>query len=218
MSRPILYSFRRCPYAMRARLALEAGGIDVELREIFFRDKALEFLATSPKGTVPVLVSDNGLFLEESLDIIRWSMETSKAGKLLEPDVGSTDKAIALIERMDADFKPHLDKYKYASRYEDVDGIVSRSQGSKFINELEDMLSGQPHLYGQKRSVADIGVAPFVRQFAHVDQDWFYAQDWKNVITWLDAFKASPEFLRIMKKYPKWIAGDDVIIFPPKID
>lgn len=218
MPRPILYSFRRCPYAMRARLALEAGEIDVELREIIFRDKAPEFLATSPKGTVPVLVSSNHLLLGESLDIIRWAMETSKAGELLQPDAGGIDKAIALIERMDADFKPHLDKYKYASRYEDVDGIGSRSEGSKFIEELEGMLAGQPYLYGHKRSVADIGVAPFVRQFAHVDQDWFYGQDWKNVITWLDAFKASPEFLRIMKKYPKWFAGDDVIIFPPKID
>ncbi len=203
---------------MRARLALEAGGIDVELREIIFRDKAPEFLATSPKGTVPVLAGANDLLLEESLDIIRWSMEISKAGELLKPDAGSTDKAIALIERMDADFKPHLDKYKYASRYEDVDGIVSRSAGAKFIEELDEMLAGQPYLYGQKRSVADIGVAPFVRQFAHVDQDWFYGQDWTNVIRWLDAFKASPEFLRIMKKYPKWVAGDDAIIFPPEID
>jgi len=217
MGKPILYSFRRCPYAMRARLALEASGVEVELREIIFRDKAPEFLATSPKGTVPVLVVDNDLLLEESLDIIRWSMDTSKAGELLDPDAGSKDKAIALIERMDADFKPHLDTYKYASRYEDVDGIASRNQGSKFIYELENMLAGQPYLYGQKRSVADIGVAPFVRQFAHVDQDWFYAQDWKNVITWLDVFKASPEFLRIMKKYPKWVAGDDATIFPPEV-
>jgi glutathione S-transferase len=202
---------------MRARLALEAGGIEVELREIFFRDKAPELLATSPKGTVPVLTDDNGLLLEESLDIIRWAMEISDAGSILEPDAGSTAKALALIERMDADFKPHLDHYKYASRYEDIDGNAARSTASGFLNELDDMLAGQPFLYGHKRSVGDIGVAPFVRQFAHVDQDWFYAQDWKNLIDWLDAFKASPEFLRIMHKYPKWVAGDDVTLFPPMV-
>ena len=199
---------------MRARLALEAGGIEVELREIIFRDKAPEFLATSPKGTVPVLVVDGVLILDESLDIIRWSMETSKAGKLLKPDTGTTDDAIALIERMDSDFKSNLDKYKYPDRYENVDAIKSRSNASKFINELEDLLVGQPYLYGQNNSVADIGVAPFIRQFAHVDTDWFYEQNWSNVIEWLDRFKASPAFLRIMKKYPKWVAGDDAIIFP----
>jgi glutathione S-transferase len=200
---------------MRARLALEAGGIEVELREIFFRDKAPEFLATSPKGTVPVLVGNDGFLLEESLDIISWAMDTSRAGEVLEPDAASTVKAVALIERMDADFKPHLDHYKYASRYEDIDGNEARSKASDFLNELDGMLAGQPYLFGYKRSVADIGVAPFVRQFAHVDQDWFYAQSWENLIDWLDVFKASPEFQRIMHKYPKWVAGDDVILFPP---
>ena len=214
MTRPILYSFRRCPYAMRARLGLEAGGIEVELREIIFRDKAPEFLATSPKGTVPVLVTDD-LLLEESLDIIRWAMKTSKACEVLAPSAGSVGKAIALIERMDIDFKPHLDHFKYPNRYEDTDAVDARNQASGFVIELDEMLSGQPFLYGQKRSVADIGIAPFIRQFAHVDRDWFFAQPWKNVITWLQDFMESDAFKLIMKKYPKWVSGDDTTVFPP---
>jgi glutathione S-transferase len=202
---------------MRARLALVAGGIEVGIREVVFRDKAPELLTASPKATVPVLVLDDGTVLEESLDIMRWAMETSKAGEILAPDAGNTPDAIALIERMDADFKPHLDHFKYPNRYEDVDALEARDEASKFLNELDRMLAGQPYLYGQKRSVADIGVAPFVRQFAHVDRDWFYAQPWENLIVWLTEFTESPAFKHIMAKYPKWVAGDEVTVFPPEI-
>ncbi len=215
MARPILYSFRRCPYAMRARLALEAGGIEVELREIFLRDKAPELLAASEKATVPVMVLEDETVLEESLDVMRWALDTSEAGENLAPDQGNMRDALALIERMDADFKPHLDAYKYLYRSDQVAAFEARDNAIEFLNELDSMLAGQSYLYGQKRSAADIGVAPFVRQFAHVDRDWFYAQGWENVKPWLLAFLESDAFKRIMKKYPKWIAGDDVTVFPP---
>ena len=217
MTHPILYSFRRCPYAMRARLALEAGAIEVELREIILRDKAPELLAVSEKATVPVMVLDDGVILEESLDVMRWALDTSDAGENLMPDQGNMRDALALIKRMDADFKPHLDAYKYLYRSDQVAAFAAREKALAFLRELDGMLAGQSYLYGQKRSVADIGVAPFVRQFAHVDRDWFYAQDWENLKPWLLAFLASEPFKRIMKKYPKWVAGDDVTLFPPEV-
>lgn len=215
MSYPILYSFRRCPYAMRARLALEAGDIKVELREIVLRDKAPEFLEASPKGTVPVMVLPDGMVLEESLDIIRWAMNTSKTGRSLAPDQANVKDALALIKRMDMDFKPHLDRFKYPSRYEGVDPLEARQKASEFLYELEDMLSLQSYLMGCKRSVADIAIAPFIRQFAHVDKDWFYAEPWPHLIVWLREFLNSYAFQKIMVKYPKWAMGDPVTFFPP---
>lgn len=202
---------------MRARLALEAGSVEVELREVILRDKAPELLAASEKATVPVMVLEGGLVLEESLDVMRWALDTSDAGENLMPDQGSMGDALALIERMDADFKPHLDAYKYLYRSDQVAAFAAREKALVLLHELDEMLAGQDYLMGQKRSVVDIGVAPFVRQFAHVDRDWFYTQDWENLKPWLLAFLESEPFKRIMKKYPKWIAGDDVTIFPPKI-
>jgi glutathione S-transferase len=202
---------------MRARLALEAGAIEVELREIVLRDKAPELLATSEKATVPVMVLEDGTVLEESLDVMRWALDTSDAGKVLTPDTGSMRGALALIERMDTNFKPHLDAYKYLYRSDQVAAFEAREKALPFLQELDGMLAGQSYLYGKKRSVADIGVAPFVRQFAHVDRDWFYAQDWGNLSAWLKVFLESDAFLRIMKKYPKWVAGDDIMMFPPEV-
>jgi len=216
MTQPTLYSFRRCPYAMRARLGLEAGNIAVELREIVLRDKAPEFLMISPKGTVPVMVLPDGCVIDESLDVIRWALENSPAGDVLRPEQGDTAQALAMIARMDADFKPHLDHYKYASRDADIDGEAARTKACVFLVELNDRLADQPFLFGAKRSVGDIGIAPFVRQFAHVDRDWFYAQPWTHLSGWLTAFLESAAFKRVMTKYPKWTVGDDVTVFPPE--
>ena len=189
----------------------------MELREIVLRDKAPEFLATSEKATVPVMVLDDGTVLEESLDIMGWALDTPDAGKKLTPDQGSMRGALALIERMDVDFKPHLDAYKYLYRSDQVAAFAAREKALAFLRELDGMLAGQDYLMGQKRSVADIGAAPFVRQFAHVDRDWFYAQGWENLKPWLLAFLESDGFKRIMKKYPKWVWGDDVTVFPPEV-
>ena len=202
---------------MRVRLALESGEIDVVLREIVLRDKAPEFLVASEKATVPVLQFDDGAVLEESLDIMRWALDTSDAGEMLAPDQGSMHDALALIARMDDDFKPHLDAYKYLYRSDQVAAFKAREKALPFLYELNEMLVGHSYLMGQKRSVADIGVAPFVRQFAHVDRDWFYAQNWENLKPWLLAFLESEPFKRIMKKYPKWVTGDGVTLFPPKV-
>lgn len=207
MTRPILYSFRRCPYAMRARLALNSAEIETELREILLREKAPEFLRASPKGTVPVLVSD-GQVIEESRDVMLWALrQKDPEGWLEMPDEGC-----ALIDEADGPFKDALDRYKYTTRYES-DASAERERGANFIRKLDGMLS-QKFLFGDRATLADRAIQPFIRQFANTDGDWFDTQPWTRVHRWLSDFLDSPEFAAIMRKYPVWKAGDPVTIFP----
>ena len=207
MTRPILYSFRRCPYAMRARLALQSAGVGSELREILLRDKAPEFLAASPKGTVPVLVTQGGV-IEESLDIMRWALsQNDPEGWLDMPPEGN-----ALIEEADGPFKTALDRYKYATRY-DSDPMEERERGATFLHDLDRRLT-TPFLFGDTPGLADRAIQPFVRQFANTDRAWFDAQDWPNLYRWFTRFLNDPDFLSVMQKYPVWTAGDPVTLFP----
>ena len=209
MIRPILYSFRRCPYAMRARLAIASAGIEVELREIQLRDKAPELLAASAKATVPVLVMKDGI-LEESLDIMLWALAQN------DPEGWLTQRqaALELINQCDGPFKTALDHTKYASRHPDLDISAERAQAAAFLHQLNDTLADQPFLFGTKPSLADMAILTFVRQFANIDRPWFDAQAWPALILWLDAFLASNHFTSIMQKYPKWQAGDALTLFP----
>ena len=201
MTRPILYSFRRCPYAMRARLALASAGIPCELREILLRDKAPELLQASPKGTVPVLVTEKEM-IDESLDIMLWALgRNDPEGWLDMPDTG-----LELITRSDTEFKPDLDAYKYK------DDEAARTRAAAFLQELDARLS--PNLFGSRPKFADMAILTFVRQFAFVDKPWFDAQDWPNLLRWLQTFIASPGFTTIMRKYPFWQTGDMIILFP----
>lgn len=209
MTLPILYSFRRCPYAMRARLAIASAGITFELREIVLRDKAPEFLTASPKGTVPVVVT-GGTVLEESLDVMHWALgENDPEGWLNVPQ-----EAHSLIAEADGPFKSALDRTKYATRYKDADPSVEREKASAFLRKLDMMLVEQLYLFGESPSIADMAIAPFVRQFANIDKDWFDAQPWPDLIGWLERFLSSERFAAIMKKNPKWQAGDHVVLFP----
>ncbi len=206
--RPILYSFRRCPYAMRARLALVSAGIDTELREILLRDKAPEFLEASPKGTVPVIVAQDQT-IEESLDIMDWALvQNDPEGWLDFPPEGR-----ALIEECDGPFKTALDRYKYHSRH-GADPEAERAEASKFLRKLDAQLDGQAYLYGPNPTLPDMAILTFIRQFANTDRAWFDAQDWAQLKRWLTAFTDSPRFATIMGKYPKWQAGDPVTVFP----
>ncbi|MEM7242245.1 MAG: glutathione S-transferase [Pseudomonadota bacterium] len=202
MTLPILYSFRRCPYAMRARLAIADAGKQVELREIVLRDKAPEFLEASPKGTVPVLVLPDGRVIEESLEVMDWALDVLLADQR------------AMIEQSDRDFKPWLDRYKYPTRYEGGDGMEARTKASVFLRMLDDRLADQKFLFGNTRTPADFGIAPFVRQFAHVDLGWFKAQDWVHLIGWYEDFVDWDGFQSVMLKYPKWAVGIEPIFFP----
>ncbi|MBB3764936.1 glutathione S-transferase [Sphingomicrobium lutaoense] len=199
MSLPILYSFRRCPFAIRARLALHASGTEVEHREILLRDKPEEMLAASPKGTVPVLVLAQGKVIDESIEVMRWALGRNDPESWLEGDDP------ALIERIDGPFKHHLDRYKYASRH-DSDEIAHRTAALEILAELEARLEKQPYLCGPRWTMADAAVMPFVRQFAMHDRAWFDAQPLPRLRAWLDAALASPRFAEVMVKHPLWQA------------
>ncbi|WP_420861958.1 glutathione S-transferase [Algirhabdus cladophorae] len=207
MTRPILYSFRRCPYAMRARLAIAAAGIECELREIVLRDKAPEFLQASPKGTVPVVVTNQ--VIEESHDVMLWALGQNDPEAWLDmPQAG-----YALLDEVIGPFKTALDRYKYQNRH-GSDIAQERAKASVFLMGLDEQLGTKAYLFGQSPSMADMGILPFVRQFANTDRIWFDAQPWPNVIRWLDAFLVSSRFTAIMAKYPKWKNGDPVTVFP----
>ncbi|WP_197742806.1 glutathione S-transferase [Lentilitoribacter sp. Alg239-R112] len=213
-SLPILYSFRRCPYAMRARLALYSSGRSVELREIILREKPPSMLQASPKGTVPVLILTDGQVVDESLDIVLYALGQSDPMNLLMPEQGTLDDAMSLIAENDGPFKSELDHYKYSNRYESVDKETSRQNASDFLFKLNDHLSENgPFLMGSKFSIADLAIFPFVRQFANVDFDWFEAQKWTKLISALDQFVSSPLFLSVMTKYPLWREGDAITVF-----
>lgn len=211
---PILYSFRRCPYAMRARLAVASSKQSVELREVVLRDKPAEMLEASPKATVPVLIDTDHKVIDESRDIINWALGKNDPERWLDYSEEIICQMHALIERMDGPFKTNLDRYKYANRHEGVDGLQERDKACEFLWELNERLEGQTYLFGERFCLADGSILPFIRQFAHVDREWFWAQDWKNLIAWLDRFLVSEAFLNIMTKYPRWDSNSKGIIFP----
>ncbi|WP_305986408.1 glutathione S-transferase [Roseibium sp. MMSF_3544] len=214
MSRfPILYSFRRCPYAIRARLAIAASGQVVEMREIVLRDKAPEFLETSPSATVPCLKLEEAV-LDESLDIMIWALERADPDAWLSPEQGRREDMLALIERCDGPFKTHLDRYKYHTRYQGADRVQERSAASEFLSDLNERLEGRPWLFGSRASLADFAILPFVRQFANSDRDWFDRESWTNLNRWLQTFESSDRFQKVMPKWEKWQAGSETVLFP----
>ncbi|WP_299323763.1 glutathione S-transferase [Parasphingopyxis sp.] len=207
---PILYSFRRCPYAMRARMALLVSGQRCMLREVLLRDKPEAMIAASPKGTVPVLVLADGAVIDESLDVMRWALAQSDPEGWLEPDVS---ECTGLVETNDGPFKHHLDRYKYATRY-DSDPVEHRAAASALLNALEERLQARAQLLGDARSFADIALFPFIRQFAATDSTWFDAQPWAALRNWLDAHIGSALFKSAMGKFQPWAPGDPEIIWP----
>ena len=200
---PILYSFRRCPYAMRARLTLLVSGVDCEIREIVLRDKPAEMIAASPKGTVPVLVLPDGRVIDESLDIMRWALARNDPERWLA-DAADCE---ALIAANDGPFKHHLDRYKYPDRH-GGDPIVHRSAATVLLEALETRLDRTAWLCGSACSLADIAIMPFVRQFAAVDPAWFGLQPLPAVRNWLAHLKGASLFARAMTRLPIWQPGD----------
>jgi glutathione S-transferase len=196
---PILYSFRRCPYAMRARMALIVSGITYEHREILLRDKPAAMLAASGKGTVPVLVLANGEVIDESIDIMRWALDQSDLEAWMaspEPD---------LVADYDGAFKHHLDRYKYAARYGE-DPLVHRAAGLAMLFQLDERLGDRNYLGGSARAFGDIAIFPFVRQFAGVDSAWFEKAAPRNVQDWLERLISSDLFERAMARHRLWAA------------
>lgn len=207
-----LYSFRRCPYAMRARLGLLFAGAQVALREVVLKNKPAQMLAISPKGTVPVLQLVDGTVIDESWDIMQWALEQQDPQKLLRKDI--LPSANALIEQNDSDFKHWLDRYKYADRHLEMTQLEYRQRGESFLQILEELLTKHRFLLGDDASIADIGIMPFVRQFAHVDREVFYRLPYPNLQQWLQHWLADPLFVQAMIKYQPWQEGDDTVVFP----
>lgn len=207
-----LYSFRRCPYAMRARLGILFAELQVELREITLKNKPMQMLAISPKATVPVLQLADGRVIEESREIMEWVLEQQDPQRLLDSEV--LQQANALIDKNDNEFKHWLDRYKYADRHPEMTQEEYRQRGEVFLQVLEELLTKNPYLLGDSITIADIGIMPFVRQFAHVDRDVFYDLPYPNLQRWLQYWLAHPLFLQAMSKYQPWQEEDDVVLFP----
>lgn len=212
---PRLYSFRRCPYAMRARLGLLFAEQQVELREVVLKNKPEAMLAISPKGTVPVLelLEKDGStkqVIAESREILEWALTQQDRQGLLNTDLA---RANALIEQNDNEFKHSLNRYKYAERYPEFSELEYRQQGEVFLQQLENLLANHPYLLGDKISIADIAIMPFVRQFAHVDREVFYSLPYSKLQLWLSAWLENPVFQKAMVKHKAWTPGDDRVIF-----
>jgi glutathione S-transferase len=214
---PILYSFRRCPYAMRARLAIQYTGVPVELREVVLRDMPASLLAVSPKGTVPVLVLTDGSVIDESWDIVQWALRQNDPDNWLGSNAEYLDEANDLIGTNDGPFKVSLDCYKYADRYPEHSAEFYRSQGEVFLEQLEQRLGKTQFLLSDKPTVADAVIFPFIRQFAAVDRNWFDATKYSLLRTWLDNWLESDLFAAVMKKYPVWKPGDKPVRFPASV-
>ena len=205
MSLPVLYSFRRCPYAMRARLALAVSGAAIRIREVVLRDKPAAMLAASPKGTVPVLVLPDGTVIDESLDIMHWALARNDPENWLASDPAGT---AALIAQCDEPFKHALDRYKYPDRYEGVDPLAQRAAGLAILQEWNARIADAGgHLLAPHRTHADMAIFPFVRQFAATDRDGFAAQDLPALQAWLAGHLTSPLFKSVMTKHAQWQPG-----------
>lgn len=205
---PILYSFRRCPYAMRARMALWLAGLAVELREVKLAAKPPQLIEASSKATVPVLVLSDGTVIDESLAIMRWALAQN------DPEGWLAGDDAALIAANDGAFKHHLDRAKYPARYE-PDGIDHRAEGVALLKPLETRFERAPNLCGPARSLTDIALFPFIRQFAAIEPEWFADQPLPRLKGWLERHIASDLFASVMPKFAPWEAGDAPVVFGP---
>ncbi len=205
---PILYSFRRCPYAIRARWALLSSNIEVELREVVLKDKPHEFLKASSTGTVPCLKLKDKI-IDESIDIMIWALrKNDPEGWLDMPAEG-----YRLIEEVEKKFKPNLDKTKYATRYSQNDSKVSKNLAIEYLINLDKKIKGE-FLYGEQPKLADIAIFPFVKQFANIDINWFNEFGWQKLQNWLTAFVGSNMFDKSQKKFVKWRPAAAPVFFP----
>ena len=195
-----LYSFRRCPYAMRARMALRYSGVAVNIVEVSLKAKPAEMLALSAKGTVPVLSVD-GQVIDESLAIMHWALtQNDPQDWLLKDDPVGQQHIAGLIEENDQVFKVHLNQYKYAERYPEQPMTVYRAEGEVFLRRLDELLEGRDYLLAEHPSLADVALMPFVRQFAHVDREWFGQTPYHRLQAWLQRFLESELFTGVMQK------------------
>lgn len=213
-SLPILYSFRRCPYAIRARMALWISTQRCQLREVILSNKPSEMLAVSPKGTVPVLIDEHGRVFDESLDIMLWALQQRDPAFWLPLSRDSLTESLTLVAECDGLFKRALDRYKYPDRYPDPDSQESREQGAEYLRKLQGILREQRWLGDEHAALSDHAIVPFVRQFSMVDPVWFDAQAWPELRDWLRSLVTSPVFVEVMRKVEPWTSDRPGVEFP----
>ena len=213
MNYPVLYSFIRCPYAMRARMILKLADIKCELREVRLNNKPKHMLEASPKGTVPVLILEDKI-IDESIDIVNWALNITNVfeGNIKQDQINLTEE---LIDLFDDRFKYHLDRYKYSNRYEDVDVEHHQNECLNILKKLETIIDGTNWIFGDSISKLDILILPFIRQFRIADQEWFDSQqNIPGIQRVLMNFLNSNIFKSVMNKYEQWCEGSDKIYFP----
>ncbi len=208
MKQPVLYSFRRCPYCMRAHMGLKKSGLKIELREVDLKELPEELLKLSTDQTVPVLVLPGGIVIDESWDILKWALEQNDPDSWLGENKLFLTDAEMLVETNDFSFKNDLDHYKYADRHPEHSQEHYRQQCEEFIEELEDMLSENNFLLADQLTIADIAVFPFVRQFSLVDKTWFDQSGYTNVQQWLENLINTALFYNVFQKHSNWKKGD----------
>ena len=209
MALPILYSFRRCPYAMRARSALIVSGTEVELREVELRNKPAAMLAASPKGSVPVLVLPDGKVIDESWDIMLWALRRNDPQDWLGRDERHVAATLPLLDENDTRFKRNLDAYKYPERHPEQTQSAWRSAGEAFLQRLETRLNTTACLLGPEFSIADATLLPFIRQFSAIDSAWFASAPYPALRAWLNRYTSSTLFEKVMQKFPLWHQGSN---------
>ena len=210
--RPILWSFRRCPYAIRARLALKASAVAVTLREVVLRDKPSEFIAVSAKATVPVLQLPDGRVLDQSLDIMLWALSANDPHGWLRADEEAVVQTLVTLN--DGAFKRALDRYKYAPRHPERPASSYRDEGlDVLLAPLEERLQARRFLLRDTPSLADMAILPFVRQFAAVDATWFAGAPLPRLRAWAQGLTASLLFDAVMVKFEPWRPGDADVLF-----
>lgn len=214
MNSPCLYTFRRCPYAIRARMTLAYSAIRVEIREIKLSNMPQEFLDLSPKATVPVLRLSDGTLFEQSLDIMHWALSIADLQQWLVDDSDSQE----LIRQNDEDFKPLLDAYKYADRFPQLSQLQHRNCAEYFLRQLEARLRQHRFLVSERKTITDVAIMPFIRQFAGVEPQWFEQCEYAGVRGWLNRQIDSDLFKSVMSKSTFWQPGDDVVYSIPQGD
>ena len=215
---PILYSFKRCPYAMRARMAIYLSQIVVEHREVSLKNKPKSMMEISPKGTVPVLLLENGDVIDESMDIINWCLETKS--RVFKDILDDSQKAFTkkIIKIFDEKFKFHLDRYKYATRYKNVDAVSHRDTCLDILKTLDKKINNTKWFFSNNVNKIDISVLPFIRQFRIADPLWFDAnQSIPNIQIWLENFLQSKLLNEVMINFDAWDPNDPIKLFPTNL-
>lgn len=232
MTLPILYSLRNCPYAMRARLAIYKSTVPIELRDIVLKNKPIEMLTASPKGTVPTLVLPPGQVIDESLEVMVWALNEKDPNNLLHSGAVKVNgqvsapvnekvneqlnKMLALIYQFDEEFKQALEQYKCAKRYHETNLEQCRQACEVYIQHLEQRLTASNYLIDDQESLADIALLPYIRQFARIERQWYLQSPYPNVKKWLNHYLQSAMFTKVMAKYPLWSLNSEQIIFVGK--